>query len=331
MGKLINQEKEALKQMATEGKDTKREEQKKKECFVLMPISDQDGENTEAHFMDVFNDIIEPACIMAGYEAIRADQVKKTNLIHLDILKKIIESPIAICDLSNRNPNVLFELGIRQSFDMPVVLIQERGTKKIFDISPLRIKEYSRDLKYHDVIKFQLELKDTIQATMDAKDETSNVNSIVKLMALNKPAKLPNLENEKENFMLEIIRSELGEIKNWMNIFTKNFAERGRSYKNYNQGETTSRIDRERILNFNKMTEGEKLDLMHQRMLQEALLDPKDNNGVSREQYFRMRNQELEAIENERIQEMMERAQQEEVSKSKVIAAQKGNVNIPKR
>ncbi|MGN6898239.1 hypothetical protein ACTHT1_12455, partial [Neisseria sp. P0015.S002] len=81
---------------------------------------------------------ISPACEKSGFRACRADDVKATNLIQLDILKKLIEAPIAICDLSTRNPNVLFELGIRQAFDKPVVLIQEIGTPPIFDITGLR-------------------------------------------------------------------------------------------------------------------------------------------------------------------------------------------------
>lgn len=118
-----------------------------KDCFVIMPISECEGYE-KGHFKHVYEDIIKPAVEKAGYIAIRADEVNATNLIHLDILKKLIDTPIAVCDLSTRNPNVLFELGIRQAFDKPVVLIQEKGTQKIFDIAPLRYLEYSKDMKY---------------------------------------------------------------------------------------------------------------------------------------------------------------------------------------
>ena len=134
-------------------------ENKKKSCFIIMPIGDHD-DYPQGHFRHVYENIIQPSCEQAGYIPIRADEVKETNLIHLDILKKLIDAPIAICDLSTRNPNVLFELGVRQAFDKPVVLIQEKGTPRIFDIAPLRYLEYSRDMKYHEVIKSQSELKD---------------------------------------------------------------------------------------------------------------------------------------------------------------------------
>jgi hypothetical protein len=150
---------------------------------------------------------------MAGYQAIRADEVKATNLIHLDILKKLIEAPIAICDLSSRNPNVLFELGIRQAFDKPVVLIQEFGTPRIFDITPLRYLEYSKEMKYHEVLKSQDELKEAILATVEAGSDQGNVNSIVRLMALNNPATIPDIKGDKESMELGVMRAELQELR----------------------------------------------------------------------------------------------------------------------
>lgn len=94
-----------------------------------MPIGDTDGYD-KGHFTHVYDDIIKPAVELTEFTPRRADEVKETNFIHLDILTKLIEAPIAICDLSSRNPNVLFELGIRQAFDKPVVLIQKMELPK---------------------------------------------------------------------------------------------------------------------------------------------------------------------------------------------------------
>ncbi|KWE52643.1 hypothetical protein WL76_15745 [Burkholderia ubonensis] len=190
---------------------------KNNDCFIIMPISDADG-YPQGHFKHVYDNIVVPSCEKAGFQAVRADDVKATNLIHLDILKKLIEAPIAICDLSSRNPNVLFELGIRQAFDKPVVLIQEAGTPKIFDIAPLRYLEYSKDMKYHDVLKSQNELKDAIEATVAANGETGNVNSIVKLLALSNPAKIPDLKGDKESLALGVLQAEMQELRKMMEL-----------------------------------------------------------------------------------------------------------------
>lgn len=184
-----------------------------KDCFVIMPISDVDG-YSKGHFLHVYEDIIKPSVEMTEFRPIRADEVKETNFIHLDMLKKLIDAPIAICDLSTRNPNVLFELGIRQAFDKPVVLIQEKGTPKIFDIGPLRYLEYSKEMKYHEVLKTQNELKESIEATKAAEGEHGNINSIVRLMALNSPATIPNIEgNNKEALALDVIQSQMNDMR----------------------------------------------------------------------------------------------------------------------
>lgn len=195
-----------------------------KECFIIMPIADTDG-YSPGHFKHVYENIIYPSCEIAGYQAIRADEVKATNLIHLDILKKLIDAPLAICDLSSRNPNVLFELGIRQAFDRPVVLIQEAGTPRIFDIAPLRYLEYSKEMRYHDVLRIQKELKEAIEATVAADGESGNINSIVKLLALNASAKIPELKGKKDGLALEVMHAEMRELRKMMEFA---MVERGR-------------------------------------------------------------------------------------------------------
>ena len=189
-----------------------------KDCFVIMPISDADGYD-KGHFLRVYEDIVKPAVEKTEFIARRADEVKETNFIHLDILKKLIDAPIAICDLSSRNPNVLFELGIRQAFDKPVVLIQEKGTPKIFDIGPLRYLEYDRCMKYNDVLKTQSALTDAITATKSAQVQHGNVNSIVRLMALSNPASIPTLEGDnKEAFAIDVLQAQLNDMRKMMEI-----------------------------------------------------------------------------------------------------------------
>lgn len=189
-----------------------------KDCFVIMPISDTDGYD-KGHFSRVYEDIIKPAVASTEFSVTRADEVKETNFIHLDILKQLIDAPIAICDLSSRNPNVLFELGIRQAFDKPVVLIQEEGTPKIFDIGPLRYLEYSKNMKYHDVLKTQSQLTESINATKEAEGKQGNINSIVRLMALSNPAAIPTLEGDnKEAFAIDVLQSQMSDIRKMMEI-----------------------------------------------------------------------------------------------------------------
>lgn len=187
-------------------------ESKLPECFVIMPIADADGYD-KGHFLKVYEDIFKPACKSAGYQAVRADEVKQTNLIHLDILQKLIDSPMAICDLSSRNPNVLFELGLRQAFDKPTVLVQESGTPKIFDIAPLRYTEYRKELKYREVIEDQGFISQAIQATKESTDKGDGVNSIVSILSLSKPAALKEVTAGDSSGLLQLVRAEMSEMR----------------------------------------------------------------------------------------------------------------------
>lgn len=229
--------------------------EEKKSCFVIMPIADCEGYE-EGHFAHVYNDIIKPAIEKTEFTAIRADEVKETNLIHLDILKKLIDAPIAVCDLSTRNPNVLFELGIRQAFDKPVVLIQEKGTPKIFDIAPLRYLEYSKEMKYHEVLESQEKLQEAIKATKGVANETGNINSIVKLMALSSSAIIPNLDkSNKEVMALDFLQAQMTDLRMMLEMVVQD-GRRANTKRN-----SITAIEYERIVNkLEKLNQG-KLEL----------------------------------------------------------------------
>jgi hypothetical protein len=177
-----------------------------------MPIADPDGYD-KGHFSKVYEDIFKPACEKSNFKPIRADEVKQTNLIHLDILQKLIDSPMAICDLSSRNPNVLFELGLRQAFDKPTVLVQENGTPKIFDIAPLRYTEYRKELRYRDVLEDQESIAKAISATKESTSKGDGVNSIVSILSLAKPATLKEVAEGDSSGLLQLVRAEMSEMR----------------------------------------------------------------------------------------------------------------------
>lgn len=191
---------------------TDKEEKEDNSCFIIMPIADPDGYE-KGHFKRVYQDIIKPACEQAGFSPIRADDVQQTNLIHLDILRKLIDSSMAICDLSSRNPNVLFELGIRQAFDKPTVLIQEVGTPKIFDISILRYVEYRKELLYREVLDDQKAIADNLRATKIAKVNKEGINSIISLLSLSNPASLVDVSSNDNSKMLQFILAEMSQLR----------------------------------------------------------------------------------------------------------------------
>lgn len=193
-----------------EESNSKTKEEPLKKCFVIMPISDVDG-YPKGHFDRVYKHIIEPACRLVGYEPIRADETSKTNVIIVDILKNILACDMAICDLSARNPNVFYELGFRQAFNKKTVLMKDEKTDRPFDISAIRSFEYQSSLRI-DLVNEAIEklAKALTETEAMAEEET---NSLLKLLAIDSPAKLPeSLKlSEDSSLILQAIR-ELGDV-----------------------------------------------------------------------------------------------------------------------
>lgn len=203
-------------------KEEKEKEVTKKEvCFVIMPISDVDGYEP-GHFKLVYEDIFKPAIEAAGYLPMRADDTLSSNFIQLDILKALLDSPMAICDLSSRNPNVLYELGFRQAFDKATVLIKDLETINIFDISFLRYTEYDRRLTYRNVKNAQESVKRAIVETRDEHKKKGGINSLVSMLSISKAIVKP-IEDMKEkdltSLLIRDLKNAIYEIKNFTSEF----------------------------------------------------------------------------------------------------------------
>jgi hypothetical protein len=156
-------------------------------CFVLMPIADVAGYET-GHFGRVYEHVIKPAVVAAGFTPVRADDAVKTDYIVVGIIQKIVESAMVVCDFSARNPNVMYELGIRHAFNKPVVLIKDHRTEKIFDIQGLRYAEYDETLRIDTVNKDVVKITAAIAETSKSSDK--DLNSIVRLAGI-KTAEVP--------------------------------------------------------------------------------------------------------------------------------------------
>lgn len=205
--------------MTTSPKTTKDKvtENIERTCFVIMPIADMAGYDSR-HFDRVYNHLIKPACDTAGFKTVRADEVNNSNLIVLDILKRIVESDIAICDLSGRNPNVMYELGLRQAFNKKTVLIKDDRTISPFDVQAFRYCEYDSSLRIDNAFNNIKSLEKAIISTFEA--DTNDVNSIVQLLRI-EPAKVGEKTqlSKQDTLIFETLNQILNKIDTPTKIF----------------------------------------------------------------------------------------------------------------
>ncbi len=190
--------------------------EEKLKCFVIMPISDQDSYD-RGHFTRVYEYLIKPACESAGFIPERADDDVKTNYIVLDIINKILAADMVLCDLSGKNPNVLYELGIRQAFNKKTLLIKDIKTSRIFDIQGLRTIDYDESLRVDSVKKDKLSISKSLKDTFEANED--EVNSLIQLLAI-KPAVINDsveLSNESS-----LLLKAINDVQDRLSIIEKN-------------------------------------------------------------------------------------------------------------
>jgi hypothetical protein len=105
------------------------EEQKK--CFVIMPFSKTIAHGEE-YWTKNYTNFLQPLIVAAGLIPYRSSPLR--NNIVEQIIKDLITAPIVVADLTDANPNVYWELGVRQSFKHGTVTIAQQGTNLPFDI-----------------------------------------------------------------------------------------------------------------------------------------------------------------------------------------------------
>jgi hypothetical protein len=101
-------------------------------CFVISPISKS---RRGRHADLVFERIIQPAMRECGFKAYRIDHLAAIGSIPNAIVEQLRQADLCIAVVTGHNPNVMFELGIRQAWDLPVIQMAKAATRKLpFDI-----------------------------------------------------------------------------------------------------------------------------------------------------------------------------------------------------
>ena len=102
----------------------------KLKAFVIMPFVERDPRHASGFFLEVLRSLITPAAKDSGFTVKTANR-QGSDLIQSTIVNDLLEADLVIADLTEHNPNVLFELGMRLAEDKPVVLIKALGTEPL--------------------------------------------------------------------------------------------------------------------------------------------------------------------------------------------------------
>lgn len=136
-------------------------------AFVIMPFVEREAKHPAGFFAEVLRSLITPAAKESGFTVKTANR-QGSDLIQSTIVHDLIDADLVIADLTEHNPNVMFELGVRMAEDKPVVLIKAEGTGPLFDVdNMLRVFEYNSNLWQTTIEKDLPNLRDFVKGAWD--------------------------------------------------------------------------------------------------------------------------------------------------------------------
>ncbi|EJQ68393.1 hypothetical protein IG7_03534 [Bacillus cereus HuA2-4] len=202
---------------------------KDKTCFIITPIGDDQSDIRRAAD-GVIDAVIVPALCDMGFdeENIKvAHRMPSPGSINKQVISNILECDLAVANLTNLNPNVMYELAIRHAARKPVVQICQKGTRLPFDITEERTIFYTNDMA--GVIELNNNFKDMVlEAIGDAEPDNPiyrvvESNSIMKNVDETDPSRymlnrIDSLENNLSDLINTLNNSNSNKVNNIHNV-----------------------------------------------------------------------------------------------------------------
>jgi hypothetical protein len=106
-------------------------------CFVIMPF----GGWLDGYYETIYK----PAIESAGLQPHRADDLFRPSTIVHDIWAYTRQAKLLLADLTGKNPNVFYELGLAHAIGKPAILVAESLDDIPFDLRALRVIVYEKN------------------------------------------------------------------------------------------------------------------------------------------------------------------------------------------
>ncbi|MFA0607281.1 hypothetical protein [Vibrio amylolyticus] len=125
-----------------------------------------------------------------------AHRIDTAGSITTQVIEHVLNDDLVIVNLTDLNPNVMYELGVRHASRLPVISLAENGTRLPFDISDERTIFYDNDMA--GVTKLTPILEKMV---IDALDDKEPDNPVYRA-AINKVMKDLHPQNDFQSFVV---------------------------------------------------------------------------------------------------------------------------------
>lgn len=129
-------------------------------CFCLLPFQEL--------FMRVYEEAVVPAIEAVGLRGLHAGQIFDNREIMEDIWESLCAARVVVADVTDRNPNVFYELGICHTLGKEVIVITQQPQDVPFDIRHRRFIQYAPN----KLATLRHDLQQTIQRILLRSPET---------------------------------------------------------------------------------------------------------------------------------------------------------------
>jgi hypothetical protein len=127
---------------------------KKRICFAIMPLGATTKEHDERYWKFFYDYVLSMAVkerpandvskSWIDYEC-EKPEAGRANIMK-DVVSKLVTGDLVLAVLTDRNPNVWYELGIRHGLQLPTVMIMQEGEQIPFDIHQYGVVTYGKGI-----------------------------------------------------------------------------------------------------------------------------------------------------------------------------------------
>ncbi|MGN6436242.1 MAG: TRAFs-binding domain-containing protein [Agriterribacter sp.] len=143
-----------------------------KRCFVVMGfgIKTDLATGRKLNLDKSYHALIKPVVEGKDMICVRADEIRHSGSIDLQMYQQLLSADIVIADLSTSNVNAFYELGIRHALKpRTTIIISEELLGYPFDLNHIVINKYTHlgdNIDYFEVLRFQKLLAETIDSVL---------------------------------------------------------------------------------------------------------------------------------------------------------------------
>jgi len=167
-----------------------------RKCFVVTPIG-PDGSQTRRAADGLIAAVIEPTLSKLNFETFVAHKIDAPGSITRQVIEFLLSADLVVANLTELNPNVMYEVAVRHCTGKPIVVMAEHGTKLPFDLSDERTVFFHNDM--HGAMDVRPALESAIASALTLAEPDNSVYRASQTKVMREATK----PNDPNSFILE--------------------------------------------------------------------------------------------------------------------------------